>query len=33
MNKTGKKGIQEQAWLCGKSESLGIVQKIKVWPF
>ena len=31
MQQTGTKRVQGYVWLGGKSESLGIVQKIEFW--
>ena len=32
MQKTATLGIQDKIWLGGKGDTLGIVQKIKIWP-
>ena len=30
---TSIKGVQNQAWLCGKGNPLGIVPGIEIWPY
>ena len=33
MKPTSIKRVQDKVWLDGKDDSLGIVQKINIWPY
>ena len=32
MQQTNRKGLQNEVWLVGEGDSLGIVQEVKMWP-